>query len=70
MRFTKIVVYHVRLPLKIAFAHSRATRSEADNIVVEALTDGGISGFGEGVPREYVTGETPETAMQKLARLE
>ena len=70
MRFTKIVVYHVRLPLKIAFAHSRATRSEADNIVVEALTDGGISGFGEGVPREYVTGETPESAMQYLARLD
>jgi muconate cycloisomerase len=70
MRLTKIVVYHVRLPLKIAFAHSRATRSVADNIIVEAITDGGVSGFGEGVPREYVTGETPESAMQYLARLD
>lgn len=70
MRFKKIVVHHVRLPLKIAFAHSRATRREADNVVVEAITDGGISGFGEGVPREYVTGETPESAMQYLARLD
>lgn len=70
MRITKIVVYRVKLPLKIAFAHSRATRKEADNVVVEAITDAGVSGFGEGVPREYVTGETPESAMQYLARLD
>ena len=39
----------------------------AENIVVEALTDEGVSGFGEGVPREYVTGETPASAMRYLA---
>jgi L-alanine-DL-glutamate epimerase-like enolase superfamily enzyme len=70
VRIKKIVVYHVRLPLKIAFSHSRATRSEAENIIVEAITDGGVSGFGEGVPREYVTGETPDSAMQYLSGLD
>ena len=70
MRITKIIVSHVRLPLKIAFAHSRSTRSAAENIVVEALTDGGVSGFGEGVPREYVTGETPASVVRYLARLD
>ncbi len=66
MRITKIILYNVRLPLKSAFAHSRSTRSMAENIVVEAVTDEGVSGFGEGVPREYVTGETPASAMRYL----
>jgi L-Ala-D/L-Glu epimerase len=70
VRITKITVYHVRLPLKIAFAHSRSTRSTAENVVVEALTDGGVSGFGEGVPREYVTGETPASSVRYLAKLD
>jgi muconate cycloisomerase len=69
-RIKAITIHHVRLPLKRAFRHARAIRSEAETIVVEALTDAGVSGFGEGVPREYVTGESPLTAMRYLAALD
>ncbi|MCX6357975.1 MAG: dipeptide epimerase [Candidatus Aureabacteria bacterium] len=70
LRVTRLVVYRIRLPLRIHFSHSRSVRSEAENIVVEAVTDRGVSGFGEGVPREYVTGETPDEAMRYLAGLD
>jgi L-alanine-DL-glutamate epimerase-like enolase superfamily enzyme len=70
VRFRKLVIYHIRLPLKIAFAHARSVRRETDNIVVEAIAENGMSGFGEGVPREYVTGETPESSLRYLAEFD
>lgn len=70
MRVARLIVYRVRMPLKIAFSHARASRAEADNIVAEAMTDTGACGFGEGVPREYVTGETPESALEYLRSLD
>lgn len=70
MRIEKIIAYHVRLPLKISFTHARASRRDADNIVVETVTETGVHGFGEGVPREYVTGETPRSAMRYLEGLD
>lgn len=70
MRIKKIVIYRVRLPLKLAFRHARSARGETENIIVEALTTEGASGFGEGVPREYVTGETAAFSMRYLSNLD
>ena len=56
----------VEIPLRIQFAHARARRSSTRNIVVSARLANGTEGVGEGVPREYVTGETPETAREAL----
>lgn len=70
MRIARLIVYRVRMPLRIAFSHARASRAHADNIVVEAVADSGARGFGEGVPREYVTGETPESAAEYLRSLD
>lgn len=70
MRIVKIIIYRVRLPLKIKFVHSRSSRNETENVVVEAVTDRGVSGFGEGVPRSYVTGETPSSALDYLYRMD
>ena len=64
MRIARIIAYRVRIPFKVSFGHARAARRETENIVVETVTDGGVSGFGEGVPREYVTGETPSSAVR------
>ena len=33
-------------------------RSESDSLIVRATLDSGEVGYGEGVPRPYVTGET------------
>ena len=70
MRVRRLVVYRVRVPFMTAFRHARASRAEADNVVVEAVTDAGVSGFGEGVPRDYVTGETPASALDYLGALD
>ena len=61
MRVVRVIAYRVRMPLRKAFSHARASRAVADNIVVEAAAESGTRGYGEGVPREYVTGETPES---------
>ncbi len=48
----------------LGFKTSHISRSRADGIVVELLFEGGVSGWGESVPRSYVTGETLETVVQ------
>jgi len=44
--------------------HSLASRNFTNNILVEIQSDSGLSGFGECVPRKYVTGETTESVMK------
>src|SRR5262249_23252334 len=44
------------------------TRAETDNLVVRCVLDDGTEGYGEGVPREYVTGETIDFAINLLRR--
>lgn len=60
----------VRLPFRFSFGHALASRNFSINIIVKAtvvLDDGRqVTGFGEAVPRQYVTGETPESAMAAI----
>ena len=69
MRIERVVLRHIRVPLKLKFRTAQTERSESDNLVVEVLLDDGTSGFGEGVPREYVTGETTSTCFEFLRRV-
>src|SRR5262249_36956170 len=41
-------------------------RSVSENLVARVTLDDGTIGYGEGVPRPYVTGETLETAFTTL----
>ena len=67
MRIRSLTAYVVRLPLKRPFSHASATRHDSDNVLIRCeLTDGTI-GWGEGVPRSYVTGETPAGCLAQLA---
>ncbi len=56
------------IPFRTAFVHAAAERAEAENIIVMAEDAAGAAGFGEGCPRDYVTGETVTTACAFLAR--
>lgn len=49
-----------------AFEHATRKRALTDNIVCAITLDDGTVGFGEGVPRDYVTGETVEAALTAL----
>jgi muconate cycloisomerase len=66
MRVKEIIAWHVRIPLKKPIQHASHTRTGTDNIVVRTTLADGTEGFGEGVPREYVTGETIDSALKLL----
>jgi L-Ala-D/L-Glu epimerase / N-acetyl-D-glutamate racemase len=50
---------------RMGFAHGSATRTETENVVCIAERDG-LTGYGEGCPRSYVTGETVASAARFL----
>lgn len=66
MRVVELTAWHVRIPLKKPIRHASHTRTETDNVVIRCTLADGTTGFGEGVPREYVTGETIDSALALL----
>jgi L-Ala-D/L-Glu epimerase len=66
MRVVDIVAWQVRIPLKKPIRHASHTRTETDNVVVRCTLADSTTGYGEGVPREYVTGETIDSALALL----
>ena len=64
MRIQELVAYHVRIPLRSKVKHASHTRTDTDSILVCCRLDDGSEGWGEGLPREYVTGETIDTAVE------
>src|SRR5688572_24457294 len=59
-------VMSVDLPFRRAFRHAAATRTSSDSLFVKCSTDTGSVGFGESLPRDYVTGETRDAAFNLL----
>jgi L-Ala-D/L-Glu epimerase len=52
-----------------SFEHAGAKRSHTDNVLCAVELDSGQWGYGEGVPRAPVTGETVEDSWRTLAEL-
>lgn len=67
MHIRRLTAFVVRLPLKRPFAHASATRQDSENVLVQCELADGTTGWGEGVPRSYVTGETPAGCLDQLA---
>jgi L-alanine-DL-glutamate epimerase-like enolase superfamily enzyme len=61
---------HVRVPLRRPIRHASHQREDSSSLVVAVTLDGGIRGYGEGVPRSYVTGETIESTFAALSRFD
>ena len=59
---------HFESPMRARFKHASASRSHAQNVIVELQDESGLCGYGEGCPREYVTGETQTSAKAFLAK--
>lgn len=66
VKIAELTAYHVRIPLRKPIRHASHTRSDTDNVVIRLVLDDGRVGHGEGVPRDYVTGETIDSVMRHL----
>lgn len=66
MKIRSLETFKITLPFRFSFGHSLASRSLSQNLLVKVVLDDGTVGWGEGVPRDYVTGETIETAEENV----
>ncbi len=62
-RLVQLEIYPLKIPFRGSFNHTLTSRDYNDTLVVAALLADGTIGYGEALPREYVTGETLESAI-------
>jgi muconate cycloisomerase len=62
-------LFAVDLPFRKPFKHAAAERSNSWSLFLKCTTDEGAVGFGESLPREYVTGESRPSAFAMLRDL-
>ncbi|MFH1641452.1 MAG: enolase C-terminal domain-like protein [Nanoarchaeota archaeon] len=62
----KIETYRLDLPFHKKFVISHSTREVSESVIVKVSLDNGIYGYGECLPRKYVTGETQESVLKTL----
>src|SRR5262249_50169783 len=67
MRIASLKLFRVAVPLKKVVRHASFERSGSENLVVRVELADGREGYGEGVPRPYVTGETVASTFDVLA---
>ncbi len=66
LKVVELTALQVRIPLRKPVRHASHTRDATDNVVVRCVLEDRTEGFGEGVPREYVTGESIESTVDLL----
>jgi muconate cycloisomerase len=66
MTISSLKLFRVAVPLKKVVRHASFERSTSENLVARVTLADGTIGYGEGVPRPYVTGETLESAFTAL----
>ena len=62
-RIARLELCAVDLPLRKPFQHAAAERSRSESLFLKCVTASGAVGFGETLPRAYVTGETRDGAF-------
>jgi muconate cycloisomerase len=63
---SRFAVFAVDLPFRKVFKHAAAERESSYSLFVKCTTDDGHVGYGECLPREYVTGETRNGTFKLL----
>lgn len=58
MKIVSLSLELLRVPFRVSFRHASAERSVTQGVFVMAGSDDGLIGYGEGCPRDYVTGES------------
>jgi L-Ala-D/L-Glu epimerase / N-acetyl-D-glutamate racemase len=63
---TELRLFAVDLPFKAAFRHAAAARTTSESLFLRIRLDSGIEGWGESLPRAYVSGERRAQAFALL----
>lgn len=63
----RLEVMSVDLPFRLTFKHAAAARKASSSVFIRCVTESGAVGYGESLPREYVTGES-QTSTHELLR--
>jgi L-alanine-DL-glutamate epimerase-like enolase superfamily enzyme len=63
MELEAILATTLAIPFTASFKHASAERSKTQSLWVEARSRAGLTGFGEGCPREYVSAEDLSSAL-------
>jgi L-Ala-D/L-Glu epimerase len=63
---TELQLFAVDLPFKTAFRHAAAARTTSESLFLRVGLDSGASGWGETLPRAYVSGESRQDAFTLL----
>ena len=66
MKIKSVRLIKTNIPFVLVFKHSSKSRSEVEALLVEIETEKGFKGYGETLPREYVTGESIESVEKNL----
>ncbi|HEY5542099.1 MAG TPA: enolase C-terminal domain-like protein [Candidatus Binatia bacterium] len=65
-RIESVTIYQLHIPFHQVFRHALQSREESDAVIVKITDNTGLSGYGESLPRSYVTGETAETMIARI----
>jgi L-Ala-D/L-Glu epimerase len=63
---TELQLFVVDLPFRHPFRHAAAARTTSDSLFLRLRLDTGVEGWGECLPRPYVSGESREAAFVLL----
>jgi L-Ala-D/L-Glu epimerase / N-acetyl-D-glutamate racemase len=66
MKIQRLKAYLIKWPFTLAVSHSLANNTATANILIEVEDREGLKGYGEGVPRSYVTGEEVPQSLDAL----
>jgi muconate cycloisomerase len=65
----RLSIYPLSIPMRQSVEHAANNRQTADPIIVAVELMSGVVGYGETLPRPYVTGESPDSVIQDLATI-
>jgi L-Ala-D/L-Glu epimerase len=63
---TELQLFAVDLPFKTPFRHAAAARATSESLFLRVGLDSGVDGWGEALPRAYVSGESRKDAFALL----
>ena len=66
-RITGFELFATDLPFRVKFKHAASSRDTSSSLFLKCILDDGTIGWGEALPRAYVTGETRDSACDQLA---